>query len=87
MVRGLVDLGLVQRRPGGDCESWSLSEAAQRRLEELYPGGTDPHQHLGKIDLYIGYRCSRCQGFRATRNHHGRQLCDTCVQEEALTSD
>lgn len=73
LLRDLVGWGLVTRSATGG--KWTLSEAAQRRLDEL-------NHSVSSIDassvVYFNRRCGRCNQHRPTRLRADVYLCEPC---------
>ncbi len=81
LLRDLVTWDLVNR--GTRPHSWKLTDAAQRRLEELV-GWSAPVATEQMV--YLDHRCADCQQHVRTRIHDGLYLCDGCAERRATPS-
>jgi hypothetical protein len=76
LLRDLIGWGLVTRSGGG---KWTLSEPAQRRLDEL------THM-VSSIDaqsvVYFNRRCAGCNQNRPTRLRAETYLCEPCYDRQ-----
>jgi len=75
LLRDLVGRGLVGRSEHGG-NSWTLTESAQRRLNDLAVA-TLPID--AESILYLNRRCADCRERGSTLLRHGLYLCKTCV--------
>ncbi|MGH9303060.1 MAG: hypothetical protein ACRDZ5_01475 [Acidimicrobiales bacterium] len=79
LLRSLVSWDLVSRvtNPDGSY-TWELSEAAQRRLEELTPARRRETSSLA----YLDHTCASCRSQRLTHLREGRYVCPECEKIE-----
>jgi hypothetical protein len=76
LLRDLVAWGLVSRTEAEDGPSWELTDAAQRRLEEIIR----PASPLDVDELvYLDHLCADCRFRGITKLHDGVYLCDACL--------
>ena len=79
LLEGLLSSGMVSRGTG-DEGGWSLSEPAQRRLDDLVAR----QERISAEDLvYLDRRCAGCGDRRLTRLIAGEYFCDRCRAEGA----
>jgi hypothetical protein len=77
LLRGLLGWGLVERVEYADgTHHWELSEAAQRRLDDLTP----ERRRAVTTLAYLDHWCSNCREQRLTHLVDGRYLCVECQQ-------
>jgi len=80
LLRNLVAFDLVVKNGVGRRPSWRLSDAAQRRLDELTgSAGPTSAEHM----VYLDHRCADCRQRLPTRVHEGLYLCENCVGRRA----
>ena len=76
LLRNLVGFDLVVRSSAAQRGSWRLTDAAQRRLDELV-GSLDPIS--AEQMVYLDHQCADCHLHVRTRVHDGLYLCDSCI--------
>ncbi|HML00310.1 MAG TPA: hypothetical protein VK428_08985 [Acidimicrobiales bacterium] len=77
LLRNLVAFDLVVRNSPGRRPAWRLTEAVQRRLDELI----EPAAPMAAEQMvYLDHRCADCQQRCPTRVHEGLYLCEKCLQ-------
>jgi len=82
LLRNLVSWNLVTR--GTRPHSWRLTEAAQRRLEEL-AASTGPV--TAERMVYLDHFCADCHLPVRTRVYEGLYLCESCIERRAMPPD
>ena len=84
LLRDLVAWGIVVRGGTKTRPSWTLVEAAQRRLDELEPktGPFDVDQLV-----YLDHLCADCRLRTPTRLRDGIYLCDACTERRATVDE
>jgi len=81
LLRDLVAWGLVVRSGTEARPAWRLSEAAQRRLNEVVPAnGVAGDEQL----VYLNHRCTDCHLWGLTRLIDGVYLCQDCSEHRAI---
>jgi hypothetical protein len=78
LLRDLVGHGLVRHSDRG-ANSWTLTESAQRRLNDLAVA-TAPVD--AESILYLNRRCAICRERTPTRLRQERYLCKACVDSQ-----
>jgi ribosomal protein L37AE/L43A len=84
LLRGLLGWGLIERVKLEDgSRHWELTDAAQRRLDELTP----ERQRAVTTLAYLDHSCSACRQQRLTHLVDGVYVCVECQRTESAVAE